>query len=535
MFNFLKNENFGLKNSNHHTFFLFLLSINYLFPLLLFGKITLFYHDALDIEIVYNKVIGDIYRNGFEASNILLAGEVKAFYLRRLFQPYMFFYSFLNSELAYWIIDILVKLTSYFSMYLLAKKINKNLFFCSLAACLFASINLPTHEGFGIAIFPYLLYLILFKKKIKYKNYLIIFFAALNTDIVRILISVIVLPIILFIIDKKKIFYNFKNVLKIFLVFLIGVSLANSNLIFIQLFDGPFHREEFYRDSLAIVKNLKLLFVNFFEIPNELNWTFFYRLPLFLYFVPVFLISLILRNNIIYKLIVLLFAIYFYLFCLKLNLVNEARYSSKSFIGSFGWGYIFTIIPLIKILILSYTLKFFNKSRLFFIYLLFPIILLQLNSSMVPLSKKYFFDKEKNYKNVYTFKGYYSYKDYSEIKKIVKDNRVLSIGLDPMVAIMNNIKTIDGYQTLYPLDYKKKFRYVIKDEIEDNEQLKKYYDNWGSRVYAFVNNQNNIKIDYIAAKKLGAEFILSNYELNSKLLTFKCNECLTNLYLYKIN
>jgi len=154
---------------------------------------------------------------------------------------------------------------------------------------------------------------------------------------------------------------------------------------------------------------------------------------------------------------------------------------------------------------------------------------------MVPLSKKYFFDKEKNYKNVYTFKGYYSYKDYSEIKKIVKDNRVLSIGLDPMVAIMNNIKTIDGYQTLYPLDYKKKFRYVIKDEIEDNEQLKKYYDNWGSRVYAFVNNQNNIKIDYIAAKKLGAEFILSNYELNSKLLTFKCNECLTNLYLYKIN
>ena len=45
------------------------------------------------------------------------------------------------------------------------KKINKNIFLCPLTSCLFASINLPTLEGFGIAIFPYLVYLMLFKKK----------------------------------------------------------------------------------------------------------------------------------------------------------------------------------------------------------------------------------------------------------------------------------------------------------------------------------------------------------------------------------
>ena len=54
------NELFEKKN-NSFTFFLFLLSLNYLIPLLIFGKITLFYHDTLDSEIVYNYVIGKYY------------------------------------------------------------------------------------------------------------------------------------------------------------------------------------------------------------------------------------------------------------------------------------------------------------------------------------------------------------------------------------------------------------------------------------------------------------------------------------------
>ena len=44
---------------NYHYFFLFILSLNYLIPLLIFGRITLFYPDALELEIVYNKFIGE--------------------------------------------------------------------------------------------------------------------------------------------------------------------------------------------------------------------------------------------------------------------------------------------------------------------------------------------------------------------------------------------------------------------------------------------------------------------------------------------
>ena len=114
----------------------------------------------------------------------------------------------------------------------------------------------------------------------------------------------------------------------------------------------------------------------------------------------------------------------------------------------------------------------------------------------MPITKKYFLGAGKNYKNIYTFSGYYSYDAYKEISKVVKNKRVLSIGLDPMVAVMNNIKTIDGYHSLYPLHYKAKFRKIIENELESNKKFQKYYDHWGSRVYAFVSDPNNIKIDY---------------------------------------
>ena len=142
--------------NNFHLFFLLILSINYFFPLIIFGEITLFYIDSLDIEIVYNYILGKIYGGDINSVNAFLAGEIKPEYLRRLFQPFSLVYLF-DAELAYWIIDILVKVTGYISFYILSKKIIKDNFASALGAALFSSMNLPTHEGFYIAIFPYLI------------------------------------------------------------------------------------------------------------------------------------------------------------------------------------------------------------------------------------------------------------------------------------------------------------------------------------------------------------------------------------------
>ena len=131
-------------------------------------------------------------------------------------------------------------------------------------------------------------------------------------------------------------------------------------------------------------------------------------------------------------------------------------------------------------------------------------------------------------------KGYYTPEKYYEIKKIVKDDRVLSVRLDPMVAIINNIKTIDGYHTLYPKTYKIKFRRIIEEELKKNEIFLDYYDNWGSRVYAFVTDANNIDLNFKEAKKLGAKYVISKYQINSEELVLDCVNCKTDLFLYKI-
>ena len=72
----------------------------------------------------------------------------------------------------------------------------------------------------------------------------------------------------------------------------------------------------------------------------------------------------------------------------------------------------------------------------------------------------------------------------------------MSVGLDPMIAVMNDIRVIDGYHTIYPLSYMIKFRKIIERELDNNIILKNYYDNFGSRVYAFYTDKNNIMLNF---------------------------------------
>ena len=67
---------------------------------------------------------------------------------------------------------------------------------------------------------------------------------------------------------------------------------------------------------------------------------------------------------------------------------------------------------------------------------------------------------------MYTFEGYYDYENYKFIKSLVNNSKTISIGLDPMVAVVNNIKVIDGYHNLYPLDYKIQFRNYYRIKIK---------------------------------------------------------------------
>ena len=523
------------KNNNHHLLAIFFLSLKYIFPIIIFGKITIFYIDTLDSEIVYNYILGKIYKGETNAIEYFLAGEIKLIFLRRLFQPFSLFY-LLDKEIAYWIIDILVKITSYISFFILAKKVNKNLFYCSLSACLYASMNFMTIEGFFLAIFPYLIYLILYREKIKKKHYFIIFLFGINCDLLRapFLIFFCFFFLLIFTKINKNKFYN---LFKINLIFLSSILISNINIIYALIFfNEPFHRDVWVKEHFEIFNFFKRAIQIIFYFPNGLNYKFALALP-FLIFVPfLYFFSLISKNKIIYKIFILLIAlklgIYFFESNEFIKLVTYLKLP-RSFTYTYYDKYFIFFYSLILILILNQISKF---KKILVTILIITIITFQINSSLIPWMKqnikKY---KEEYYRNYYTFDGFYAHKQYQNIKKIVKNDRIISIGFDPMAAIVNDIKVIDGYHNLYPLSYKIKFKKVINDELNNNKIWKDYYNNWGSRVYAVTNDPKNIRINFLAAKKLGAAYVLSKYQIKSKNLKVICDNCNSDsFYLYKI-
>ena len=157
------------------------------------------------------------------------------------------------------------------------------------------------------------------------------------------------------------------------------------------------------------------------------------------------------------------------------------------------------------------------------------------NSINIVLKKNNYNFKGFKVKPANSFDAYYKFDTYKKIKNITGNSKVASLGVNPMIAVMNDIHVIDGYYVIYPLSYKIKFRKIIEDELNQNQKLKKYYDDWGNRVYLFFSDKNNLLINFKEAK-IGAEFIISSFLINNENLKLACPDCnySNELFLYRI-
>jgi len=100
------------------------------------------------------------------------------------------------------------------------------------------------------------------------------------------------------------------------------------------------------------------------------------------------------------------------------------------------------------------------------------------------------------------------------MKPMIADSATISVGVDPMAAVMNGISAVDGYYTAYPLAYKARFRRVIAAQLKASGK-QEYFDGWGSRVYTFAEDPRNVSLDYCAARDLGARFVISRFDIAS--------------------
>ena len=173
--------NLSKKTNYLHIIFISILATHYFVPLILIGQIVINIHDNLDIGVVYDHVISRIYKGDFESVNYFLSGEIKWYYLQKLFYPINVLHYFLSDEFFYYTNDILKRIFPYFSFYLLAKSLNVKKFNSALGGILYASIiNIHTPLGFALPLLPYILYLLINKDSLNKKHYLVLFLIGLS-------------------------------------------------------------------------------------------------------------------------------------------------------------------------------------------------------------------------------------------------------------------------------------------------------------------------------------------------------------------
>ena len=108
---------------------------------------------------------------------------------------------------------------------------------------------------------------------------------------------------------------------------------------------------------------------------------------------------------------------------------------------------------------------------------------------------------------------------------------------DPLIMVANNINIMGGLAQFFSKEYHQEFREIIIKELDINEKIKNQYDTTGYRIYAYVNDFNNIKIDFRKAKHLGAKYVFSRVKIKHPYLQIVCEICNNNvnLNLYIIN
>jgi hypothetical protein len=171
-----------------------------------------------------------------------------------------------------------------------------------------------------------------------------------------------------------------------------------------------------------------------------------------------------------------------------------------------------------------------SKTSLKKLILIPPIILSISSFYLFPWYDRHPIKRFLSITNSSTINGYFNYEIFlNKYMSTTSNDKLMSYGIDPMVALYNGQFIADGYATLYELNYKKKFRLVIQSNLESNISSKDYFDNWGSRLYLFGQADS---LDFCAARALNVKYIVSNQLIDINSLRLIQNK--GELYQYDI-
>ena len=529
-------------------FIIFIYSLPYF---ILAGDSDIRIHDNLDSNIPLIKILSESQKifssNQVNIDNIM-NGLPRASFGSE-FNLYFWLSSLLGPLFAYIFNQFFIRIIAFIGFHLLLSKHlikNKNDYILYGIPLAFSLIPFWSLALLSIAGQPLLFYSFcnfLKNENDKYDYFIIAFFVMYSSLVLVgpfIIFSLIMIAFI-DLIRNNKYNYNFyfSIVFLIILYILVNYRLFNSNFINSDFIS---HRVEWDRSFLSynIFYSLRYGLSNF--IFGHMHARSLHE-PIIILSVPVLLYlaysKIIIKEKVIFLLFGLLFfsSILFGLYSWEGLLLLKDKIP---ILKTYQWDRFHMLQPFIWYLLLAFILTFLdsmikNKKLIFF------IILIQLSYVFTSKHSEQF----KNWKivinNIMNKKSsYISYDDFFSIdlfKQIddfigIAKNRykVVSVGLHPSISQYNGFHTLDAYVPNYPLNYKRQFRKIIKNELEKSETFKRYFDAWGSRCYLFVSELenlgfvidkrskaviNNLDIDTSELKKMNCKYIFSAVEIKN--------------------
>lgn len=559
------------KNNRFVTLIALLVLSLQLFPFLLMGtNAFVLFRDNLDSDFLYLHLLkstGMLFGTDPQMIVPNVMNGLPRVYFHSEFSFIRLWFLLLPSYHAYVFNSTLIHLIGFTGMFLFMRdnftdgKVKP----AALVAGMFALAPLYTMYGLSVAGVPLILWT--FQKiqrgtaKIYHYLILILFpfyshFAMIGPFIIALLFAIAVYRI--FLLKQKVPMAWFAAMTLLFCCFL----LANFNIISSYIFpsDIPSHRSEWnaipYSMKTAFKQTVKVI------LSGHYHSTSFLAIPLYL--AGLFALWQT-RSN---RKAVLQLAIPFIAIAgisLFMALYPFLKYGLKDilhFITTFQLTRFSFLIPVMWFLIIGLAYRYTLKGKPVFWALMIIQTFIIINSNK-EIKNNYIHIATKGI-NTFNFNSYAAV--FSEdlcnqidtyIGKEKSSYRVLSLGLEPNVAIYNGFYTLDSYQNYYPLSYKHAFRKIIAAELEKNAVLKKNFDTWGNRCYLFSSELqkccfldcnknkdcqiNHLEIDTNAIRDLGGSYLFSAVPVNNhKELGLVFEKKFTspsskyNIYLYKI-
>ncbi|TCP19502.1 hypothetical protein EV207_1627 [Scopulibacillus darangshiensis] len=512
--------------------FLFL----YLSPYLILGDDAhVRVHDNLDSNVAWYKVLADSGKlfGGLHNQVPNIMNGIPRNSLEPDLNIMILLYFFFKPFTAYTINAIMMRFLAFFGMILLLKShfIKEKKFMAIVVgtAVAFAIIPFWPSGGGTIAGLPMALYAFLNlrnRQESKF-DWLIIVFLPFYSSFVLSFVFFLACMGFLWLTD----WIRTKKVNVVFLAGLIIMTtvflFVNYRIIYEMFFSDDFvsHREAFNRGNWDALTSLAISFSNFiFGQTHVMRMTEYIVLPIILI---TLLIALVRKVNLwMLRKLFLLNLLFSFIYGIYEWEGTKGIKEKWGIFEAFNWGRFHFLEPPVWYICFALSLvtiwkcfKRFGK----------PLALILLSSQIALL---FLFNDEIKYRYYHylTYAEFYSVNLFQDIKAYIgkdpADYRVVSLGIHPSIAQYNGFYTLDGYVVSYPLSYKREFREIIAPELDKDNKIRKYFDNWGSRAYIFTDELgkhymydsgqkkvHHLDLNTEILKEMGGEYILSAVQI----------------------